>query len=235
MNATQLSASPMQQLQTLMRELTTAAKHVALVTVGKVKQGTVELRSRINIENTRQLKAAGFDVGTRFRVNYQPGVVEIVRDEQGSSVIAPKRFARRDGTEVVGQRLDLRSTQIHEQFSGEEQVMAVYPEGRMVFLHLPTAATSLARTERLREALTRGTIRTAALCSGIGTLDAALHEGFEQAGLNSEMAVANDNWDMGVHCLLNDNPAATSRTTTFECGIEQPLALVRPSTTSTWW
>jgi hypothetical protein len=68
-----------------MNTLAKRATHMAVVSVSKVKRGAEELRGRINIENSRQLKEAGFPAGTRFKVNYQPGFVEAVKDEQGST------------------------------------------------------------------------------------------------------------------------------------------------------
>ena len=207
-----------------MNSLAKRAKHMAIVTVSKMKVGTAEPRGRINIENSRQLKEAGFPVGTRFNVNYQPGYVEAVKDSFGTNAIAPKRFAKRDGSETVGERFDLRSKQIHEHFAGEEKVLALYLADRIVFLHLPTVSRNLQRLEKLKSAVQRGKLRTAAFYSGLGTLDAALHDGFAKAGLETEIAMANDSWSVALDALLNDHPAAGKSTRTFTGGIEQFIA-----------
>jgi DNA (cytosine-5)-methyltransferase 1 len=207
-----------------MNTLAKRATHIAVVSVSKVKRGAEELRGRINIENSRQLKEAGFPAGTRFKVNYQPGFVEAVKDEQGPNAIVPKRFSRRDGSEVQGERFDLRSKQVHEHFAGEEKVLALYLADRIVFLHLPTVNKNLQRLERLKAALQRGKLRTAAFYSGIGTLDAALHDGFKKGGLETEIALANDSWHVAIDALLNDHPAARKATRTFTGGIEQFIA-----------
>jgi DNA (cytosine-5)-methyltransferase 1 len=207
-----------------MNTLARRATHIAVVSVGKVKRGAEELRGRINIENSRQLKEAGFSVGTKFKVSYQPGFVEAVRDEQGSNTIVLKRFARRDGREVQGERFDLRSPQVHEHFAGEEKVLALYLADRIVFLHLPTVSRNLQRLERLKSALQRGKLRTAAFYSGLGTLDAALHDGFKKAGIETEVAMVNDSWGVAIDALLNDHPAARKATRTFTGGIEQFIA-----------
>lgn len=216
-------ASGASLLQTMTR-LAGAAFHQAVVTIQNIRHGSSSIRSRINIENTRKLKQAGFPVGTRFSVNYRPGMVELVKDNNGTNVIAPKTFPKRDGTSTVGERLDLRSSQIHEKFAGEERVLALYLDGRIVFLHLPTVTRGLERAEMLKEAVERGSLNTAALYAGIGTLDAALHDGFELAGLHSETVFANDSWDEAVDCMLNDNPAVGPHTRTFTGGIEQFIA-----------
>lgn len=223
MNATISGASGASLLQSMTR-LAEAAFHQAVVTIQNIRHGSCSIRSRINVENTRKLKEAGFPVGTRFTVNYQPGMVELVKDDNGTNVIAPKTFPKRDGTSTIGERLDLRSSQIHEKFAGEERVLALYLDGRIVFLHLPTVTRGLERAEKLVKAVESGTLRTAALYAGIATLDAALHEGFKKAGLNSEMVFANDSWDVAVDCMLNDNPAVVPHTRTFTGGIEQFIA-----------
>lgn len=207
-----------------MNALAKRAKHMAIVSVSKVKVGAAELRGRINIENSRQLKEAGFPVGTRFNVSYQPGFVEAVKHDFGTNTIAPKRFGRRDGSETIGERFDLRSKQVHEHFAGEDKVLALYLADRIVFLHLPTVSKNLQRLERLKSAIQRGKLRTAAFYSGIGTLDAALHDGFAKAGFETEIALANDSWSVALDALLSDNPAAGKSTRTFAGGIEQFLA-----------
>lgn len=207
------------------RQLTQAARHMAVITLGKVRRGEQTIRARINIENTRQLKQAGFSVGTRFRVSVTDGMVEVVRDPaSGTNTIAPKRFARRDGSETLGERLDLRSDDIFDAFAGQERVLALYLDGRLVFLHLPTTAANVARRSQLVDSVERGRLRTAALYAGIGTLDAALHEGLAQSGLSTAMAFANDSWDLAIGAMLESNPACTAQTRTFAGGIEQFLA-----------
>jgi DNA (cytosine-5)-methyltransferase 1 len=209
--------------ETLAR-MSNAARHIAVVTVGNIRQCGEQFKSRINIENTRQLKQSGFSVGTKFKVSYSKGMVEVVADNNGTNIIAPKRFGRRDGSEVTGERLDLRSFQIHEKFNGEEKVLALYLDGRIVFMHLPTKGRGLERAEKLIDAIKSGKLRTAAFYAGIGTLDAALHEGFEKEGIHSEIAFANDSWDVAIDAMLNDNPAVGMSTRTFTGGIEQFVA-----------
>jgi DNA (cytosine-5)-methyltransferase 1 len=223
LTSTEVRAS-FSQITTMMGKLTRAARHAAVITLQKVRYKGGELRSRINIENQRQLKASGFSAGTRFEVTYKAGLVEIVASDQGSNIISPKRFAKRDGTEETGERLDLRSLQIHEKFAGEERILALYLDKRVVFLHIPTVARGLARVEQLLEAVERKELRTAALYAGIGTLDAALHDGFKKAGIHSEMVLANEILPEATDAMLNDNPATSARTRTFNCGIEEFIA-----------
>lgn len=212
------------EISAMVAKLTRSARHAAVITLQKVRFKGCEVRSRINIENQRQLKASGFGVGTRFEVSYKAGLVEIVASDSGSNVISPKRFSKRDGSEETGERLDLRSLQIHEKFSGHERILALYLEGRVVFLHIPTVARGLARVEQLLDAVEQKRLRTAALYAGIGTLDAALHDGFAKSGIHSEMVLANEILADVTDAMLNDNPATSSRTRTFNCGIEEFIA-----------
>jgi DNA (cytosine-5)-methyltransferase 1 len=202
------------------KALATSARHMAVITLGKIRVGDSELRSRINIENARQLKQAGFSAGSKFSVTYSQGRVEVKADDEGTNTISPKRFGRRDGSEVIGERLDLRSIQIHHKFSGQERVLAIYLERRIIFMHLPAVGKGYERAEQLIEAIKRGKLNTAAFYAGIGTLDAALHDGFAKEGITSEVRFANDSWSLAVNALIADNPAATNLTRTFDGGIE---------------
>lgn len=213
-----------QDFSKTMQNLAGAARHMAVVTLQKIRVGNSELRSRLNIENSRQLKQSGFSVGSKFSVTYEEGRVELRVDEHGSNTIAPKRFGRRDGSEVIGERLDLRSAKIHDKFAGQEQVLALYLDGRIVVMHLPSIGKGYERAEKLMAAVSSGTIRTAALYAGIGTLDTALHDGFKKEGINSEIAFANDSWGLAIDAMLSDNPAVGKRTRTFEGGVEQLIA-----------
>lgn len=214
----------LEKFSSSLAKLVDAARHAAVITLQKVKHAGGEVRSRINIENQRQLKASGFSVGTRYDVSYSAGVVEVVATRQGGHVIAPKLFAKRGGPDEIGERLDLRSLQIHEKFAGQERILVIYLENRLLFLHLPTVARGLERIEQLISAVERKTLRTAALYAGIGTLDAALHEGFKQSGMHSELTVVNEIWPEAMNGLLNDNPVASARTRSFCGGIQEFIA-----------
>lgn len=218
------STAAMPSIAQMMGDMAKAARHAAVITLQKIRFKGGEVRSRINIENQRQLKASGFSAGTRFTVTYSVGMVEIAVSNQGTNVISPKFFPKRDGSDEIGERLDLRSLQIHENFAGQERILALYLENRVVFVHLPTVARGLSRVEQLLDAVKRKSLRTAALYAGIGTLDAALHEGFEKAGLNAQMCFANEILEEATNAMLNDNPAASHKTKTFNGGIEQYLA-----------
>ncbi|MGF6440082.1 DNA cytosine methyltransferase [Paraburkholderia youngii] len=200
------------------------AKHAAVVTLQNYSIGGQVLRSRLNIENTRKLQSSGLEPGVRFTARYAPGMIEVVRDDAGTNVVSPKRFPKRDGSVEVGSRIDLRSMQVHENLGGQEQVLALYLPGRIVFMHLPSVARNCDRIERLLDAVQSGQLQTVALYSGVGTLDAALHEGFAKAGMESTTVLANDNWETAVDCLLADNPASSRQTKTFAGGVEQFIA-----------
>ena len=214
----------MKSFSTNFDRLSKAARHIAVITLGNLSRSTGRVRSRINIENTKQLKQSGFGVGTSFSVEYHEGMVDLKVDAGGGNTIAPKKFGRRDGSEVVGERLDLRSTQIFEKFGGEARAVALYLSGRIVIMRLPTVGSADARTAQLATAVRRGTLRTAALYSGVGTLDAALHQGFSDVGIRSEIAFANDSWPVAVDAMLTSHPAVNETTRTFTGGIEQFIA-----------
>ena len=207
-----------------LNKLILSALHAAVVSLQNFSIGGQVLRSRLNVENTRKLKSSGLTPGSRFKAHYAPGIIEIVKDDSGTNVVSPKRFVKRDGTVEIGGRIDLRSLQVYENLGGEESVLALYLPARIVFLHLPSVARNYDRIQRLLDAVESGQIQNVALYAGVGTLDAALHEGFAQAGLESTTVFANDSWEGAIDCLLADNPASTRTTKSFAGGIEQFIA-----------
>lgn len=207
-----------------LNNLIRSAFHAAVVSLQNYSIGGHVLRSRLNVENARKLQSSGLVPGVRFTARYAPGMIEVVKDEEGTNVVSPKRFVKRDGSVEMGGRIDLRSLQVHENLGGEESVLALYLPGRIVFLHVPSVARNCDRIQRLFEAVQSGQIRNVALYAGVGTLDAALHEGFAKAGLVSETVLANDSWEGAIDCLLTDNPASSRVTKSFAGGIEQFIA-----------
>lgn len=199
------------------------ARHAAIYTLQPMQTAQGAVRSRINVENQRQLADAGFHPGRRYRVRYAPGQVEVVADPQGDRVVAPKHVPRRDGTAAIGSRLDVRSFQVAAHLPGQDRVLALYLEGRILFLRIPTAARGLARIAQLAASLDRGTLRTVALYAGVASLDLALHDGMQTAGLSTSLAFLNDAWGRAVDAAVENNPVtATART--FTGGIEEVLA-----------
>ncbi|HIH2753023.1 TPA: DNA cytosine methyltransferase [Burkholderia lata] len=207
-----------------MNSLIASAFHAAVVSIQNFSIGGQTLRSRLNVENIHKLQSAGLAPGVRFTARYTPGMIEVVKDDAGTNVVSPKRFVKRDGSVETGGRIDLRSLRIHENLAGEERVLALYLPGRMVFLHLPSVARNCDRIQRLVDAVESGTIKSVALYSGVGTLDAAFHEGFAKAGLESETVLANDSWEAALDCMLADNPSSKRSTRSFAGGIEQFIA-----------
>ncbi|MBN3760918.1 DNA cytosine methyltransferase [Burkholderia sp. Ac-20365] len=231
MNAQVNEARELHNVQSLGRgyidrlnNLIRSALHAAVVSLQNYSIGGQVLRSRLNVENATKLQSSGLAAGARFTARYAPGIIEVVKDDAGNHVVSPKRFVKRDGTVEIGGRIDLRSLQVHENLGGEESVLALYLPGRVVFLHLPSVARNCDRIQRLLDAVQSGEIQTVALYAGVGTLDAALHEGFAEAGFESTTVLANDSWEDGVDCLLADNPASTQRTRSFAGGIEHFVA-----------
>lgn len=207
-----------------LNQLILSASHAAVISLQNFRIGGQVLRSRLNVENTRKLRSSGLSAGARFTAHYAPGIIEVVKDDAGTNVISPKRFVKRDGSIEIGGRIDLRSQQVYENLGGEERALALYLPGRVVFLHLPSVARNCDRIQRLLDAVQAGQIKTVGLYAGIGTLEAAIHEGFADAGLESTTIFANDSWDEAIDCLLADNPASTRRTKSFAGGIEQFIA-----------
>ena len=170
--------------------------------------------------------SVGLVPGALVRPEFGPDFVylrRVVRADAETLVIAPKSFENRDGTTTIGSRLDLRRVALGLLFQAAETLLVAYcPDGLLV-TRLPSRRQARRRWERLVAAAHRGELATASLFTGLGTLDAALHDGLRQAGFRAASLWANDNWEPAVEGLMADNPARPR--TALACGIEEVVAL----------
>ena len=211
-----------------MQTLLNQAHHINTTKVGLVKsRQSVPYLGRVNIENLHQLSSAGLVAGEHYRVTTKRHELQIITDPTGQYVVSPKNFKRRDGTVKIGSRVDvrLRALMTDCEFPDPTQLVVYYLADRLIVMPRPSEINNSRRLANLAQDLTDKTIRSAALYSGYGSLDAALHEGFERHGLHSELQLANDVWAPALNALFENNPAATKKTRTLNLGIEQLCAM----------
>ena len=182
--------------------------------------------ARINIENRDLFTLCGMAPGDFVRVEFGADFLFVRKldcPEWDSLTLSPKRYVNRDGNETVGCRLDIRRVRTAEVFSGEAQLMVAYmPEGLLITL-MPTRRKARDRWTQLIRSVKSGVLRTGSTFTGIGTLDAALHAGFEKSGIQARNEFANDNWGDALEAMLSGNPAKPRRS--FATGVEQLVAL----------
>ena len=185
----------------------TQAVHYSTITPGALPGGE---RGRLNIENRGLMASVGLVAGTHVRPEFGADFIFIRRVRKAAAdtlQIAPKNYPNRDGSVSIGGRIDLRRTQVAELFGEEKRlVVAYFQEGVLITL-LPTRQKARERWHSLLRAAATGNITTGSAYSGIGTLDAAVHDGLEKAGFSVEALFAEDVWPEAVEAMLQDNPA----------------------------
>ena len=158
----------------------------------------------------RQPASAGFLPGVRYTVE--------VKREQKSVVLRLVSNGERgvtgkekDGTTVPV--IDLNSNETLSIFSGLERVRVIALEGELHIMPLASQIRVDERLGRLREKIAKGLpLAMGSLCHGGGVLSLAMHDGFCEGGLKSNLAFANDiRPELLEHASLV-NPAWSSKT-----------------------
>lgn len=144
---------------------------------------------RLWLEGNRPARA-GFEPGKRFTVEAvkeRSAIVLRVADA-GTRVVSRKE---RGGREVPV--IDINSQELLAMFDGMESVRVIMREREIHILPLATEARKRERVERLSGKLATGQpISVGSLSHGGGVLSHAMHEGLQAAGLDAELAFAND-------------------------------------------
>jgi DNA (cytosine-5)-methyltransferase 1 len=201
------------------------ALHVTTTKLGFITNKVSKVRGRINIENIHQLASSKFVSGSRYDViTVNAYELKFIINESGKYVVAQKENKRRDGKNVIGSRVDCRLKELGEHFANPDDLVVYYLEGMLVVTDKPSAINNQKRIEKLKKAIADNEITSAAIYSGIGTLDDSLHEGFAKQGLNTSLVYANDVWDKSLTALYENNLAATNKTKTYSIGIEELCA-----------
>lgn len=175
---------------------------------------------RLYIDN-RALKAFGFTPGLAFRV-----VVDVLnlclRIElcaDGTRRVSKK--ARAGGDVSV---IDLNSAHELGAFEGHAQVRVVLRTGVLHVLALASCRKALERSQRLASKLLEGrALDVASIAFGAGVTSKALHVGFQDAGVLTELALANEISPVYVDVALANNPLITKRTTVINTPMQEAV------------
>jgi DNA (cytosine-5)-methyltransferase 1 len=218
-------------MKDLIKHIMASAIHISTTKLGIVNRNKEnEYHGRANIENIHQLNSSGFVAGARFTVDSShPDAVTFKLTENGERVVTPKENKRRDGSVVIGSRIDVRSELIASKLPDPNNVVVYYLDGMIVLMPTPSDLNNAKRINKLKLAIENNDFKTAAVYSGFGGIDDSLHEGFELNGLSSKLVFATDIWSNAIDALYENNAAATKKTKTAIIGIEQLCAMgMRP-------
>ena len=175
--------------------------------IKQVSLGQNKGAPRIFIENHR-LGQAGFSPGVRYEVKVDEGRVVLQLKEDGDRVVSGKT---RGAAQVPV--IDLNSNRVLGQFADHASVRLVVRYGQIHLLPLASRKRARERLDRLVNRLEQGKpLRTASVCHGGGVLSKALHDGLNEAGVESVLVMAND-FEPGVLFQASlHNPVWNKRT-----------------------
>lgn len=153
----------------------------------EVKVGNAHGAPRVWIDG-RPLVRAGFDAGAAYAVEINGTRVTLRVSPTGERIVSTKK--RGDEALPV---IDLNSAKTIGAFDGLDRVRVIIRPNEIILLPLATRANATERLSRLAGKIAAGEpLRVGSLCHGGGTTSFAMHTGFSEAGVKTELGFAND-------------------------------------------
>lgn len=166
-------------------------------------------RPRVYLDGQQAVRA-GFAPGERF---------DLVVDEDGKRVVISKNV---DGSRVVSAKtrndkeypvIDINSAELLRMFEGMDSVRVIVGEDRVYLLPLASELKRVERLNRLVGKLESGApLAIGSLAHGGGILSHAVHQGLQDAGIDCELAFANEIRDDLVTHAMQHNDAWSEKT-----------------------
>lgn len=141
---------------------------------------------RIYME-TQFLALAGFVPGAAYNRKVDDGKIVLRLDDYGQY-----RVSRKERGGKVFPVIDINSKEALSALDGLKAVRLVIQDGVISAMPIASEANARRRLRRLRENLSRGQLVSASLSHGGGILDNAAHHGLADAGIEAQMAFANE-------------------------------------------
>ena len=144
-------------------------------------------RPRLFLDGLQAVRA-GFSPGNRFDVEVCGQRVVITHNRDGSRVVSSRKKGETD-TPVV----DINSAELLAVFDGMDAIRVVVGRDRVYLLPLASQAKKVERIQRLMGKLATGAALTAgSIAHGGGVLAHAVHTGLRDAGIECDLAFANE-------------------------------------------
>lgn len=187
--------------------------HVQITEIGRNKSAP-----RVWLQGAL-LSKAGFEQSTQYEITQGEGTIVLTKCNTGNRVVSGRK--RNDKLMPV---IDINSDRWLSLFNGLDHVRVIFGDGVI-------RITALASEQRARDRLARTAGRIAAgepltvgsLAHGGGVLSHALHTGFAEAGITTELVFANEIRDDLMEQAMIANDAWTKNTKAL-CGKMQELA-----------
>lgn len=139
--------------------------------------------------DTKVLADAGFEAGASYsrHTDHENRRVVLRVDAQGQY-----RVSRKEANGQVLPVIDINSKAALDPLDGLAAVRLVIQDNMICMMPMASELNAQRRLARLRENLSQGKLTTASLSHGGGILDNAAHTGLKQAGIDSQLAMANE-------------------------------------------
>ncbi len=159
-------------------------------------------RPRLYLDG-RQAIRTGFAPGDKFEIDVEGNRLTLTKKIDGSRTVSARR--RGDKEYPV---IDINSAELLKIFEGMDAVRLVVGEDKVTFLPLATEVQKRERLSRLKHKLfEKQPLMTGSLTHGAGILANAIHEGLKDAGVEAELAFANEIRDDMMLQAIETNPA----------------------------
>lgn len=151
------------------------------------KVGVHRGRPRIFLDGV-QAARAGFSPGESFEVEVDGQRVTLTKKTDGSRVVSSRE--RNGRTAPV---IDINSGEILKVFEGMESIRVIVTPRAVYLMPMASEVKRVERLERLRSKLREGQpISTGSISHGGGVLSHAIHQGLKDAGVQADLAMANE-------------------------------------------
>lgn len=172
------------------------------------KIGTNKGAPRVYLEGG-VLSRSNFIKGKRYdvKINVDDTKITLSLAENGSRVVSHKASGNGDSPVI-----DINSHSALQIFEGLTSVRVVMTGTEIILMPLDTQVRIKRRLERLRNHMAKGSITAASISHGGGVLSHALHTGLKNAGIKSELVLANDIRPEVLDQALAQNDAWSDKT-----------------------
>jgi DNA (cytosine-5)-methyltransferase 1 len=162
------------------------------------------------------MSAAGFAPGKTYTrsVDMDKRRLTLTTQPNGDYVVCKK--------EKQGKQLpviDINSAHALRMFEGMDAVRIVVLQDEIHILPIASELARIKRLERLKANLDKGMVTTAGISFGGGVLDHAAHSGFQDAGINAELVMANEIDEQLLEHAIEHNDIWQSQT----LGVAAPM------------
>ena len=154
--------------------------------------------ARVYVQNSELLRSAGMYANSSIHIKYGHGRIEVTLDPNGKQKIMDTGR---------GELLELRNKSTGTALKGLSRIVITIRQGKVIISAHPMDIAEKQRVNTMLNKLQSGTpLREACLFSGLGMLSLSIKDGLKKAGIDSQLAFANDFCEKTMMCNMEGNP-----------------------------